>query len=179
MFKNEPVRWNTLNAVYISNDRTGDKMVIVPELGATLLELVLAGKTLIKVDEQFPDNYLFQSAILSPFPNKIRSGVYHFSGKKYELEKNDSSRKNAAHGLVYNKPFDVEFMNCSSKYAEIGLGYTYDHDDNGYPFKYHLSVSYLLKSDSSLTIIFQVTNLSDRIIPYGMGLHPYFQLDVL
>lgn len=100
MFESSFLKWNDLDVICLLNDQTGDKMMIVPGFGATLLELVLSEKTIIKVGEQFPESYRFESAILSPFPNKIRDGVYHFAGGKYELEKNDAIKKNAAHGLL-------------------------------------------------------------------------------
>jgi aldose 1-epimerase len=150
-------------------------MVICPEYGATILELVVAGETLIKVDDHFPENYQFQSAILSPFPNKIRNGIYDFEGKDYQLTTNDAAMKNAAHGLIYNKKFTVESLNCDADNAEIRLCYIYDNEDIGYPFKIKLIVTFYLQCSSGLTITFRVTNLSNRVIPYGMGFHPYFQ----
>lgn len=176
MFRSYHFQWNNLNAICIANDLSRDKMVICPEYGGSLLELVIGGETLIKVDDHFPEKYRFQSAILSPFPNKIRKGMYTFDGKDYQLKTNDASMKNAAHGLLYNKKFTVESLNCDSENAEISLGYLYDLEDNGYPFKFKLIVTFHLQCTSGITISFQVTNLSDHIIPYGMGFHPYFQL---
>ena len=176
MFRSYQLIWNNLNAVCITNDLSQDRMVICPAYGASLLELVIGGETLILVDDLFPANYRFQSAILAPFPNKIRKGIYSFDGKDYQLSTNDASKKNAAHGLLYNKKFTVESLICDTENGKISLGYIYDNEDMGYPFKFELIVTFHLQWNRGITVSFQVTNLSDQLIPYGLGYHPYFQL---
>lgn len=177
MFISESATWNQLDTLRIYHPEMGHSLWISPKFGATILLLTLSGSTIIQVDDRFPCKYRFQSAILSPFPNKIRGGKYNYGDTSYQLSKNDKKKKHAAHGLFYNRSFQVEHLELGCDTAEIRLSHTYNGEDSGYPFPYKLGVVYRINTKAELKISFETTNQCTRPIPYGLGFHPYFSLN--
>lgn len=169
-------KWGQFDAINFSDCDSQNQMTICPSWGAAMVALNLKGTKVIHTDDQFLTAYRFQSAVLSPFPNKIRRGNYCYKGKEYQLKKNDSLKQHAAHGLIYNRPFKVVSIRTSAHEALIELSYTYQADDPGYPFRFLLAVRYSLHRDRGLSINFTSKNISSSIIPYGIGYHPYFKV---
>ena len=117
----------------------------------------------------------FKSCKLSPFACRINNATYHFGEKDYHVEKfllNGS----ALHGLIYDSPFtDVEqFADESS--AGVTMKFAYAGTDKGYPFHYDCLVAYHLKKDNELTIVTEIINKDEGLIPMQDGWHPYFSL---
>ncbi len=175
MFEQRWVPQNGRQVLWITNPATGTRLAVCPEHGASLLGLDLAGQTVIATPVSFPDDYRFEGAVLSPFPNKIRDGRYAFDGREFALPKNAFQGKHAAHGLLYNQKFGWEDSQLLPERAAVTLGHTYSGEQPGYPFRYHLSVCYVLE-DAALRVTFTTTNLADCQTPYGLGFHPYFTL---
>src|ERR1700722_20162885 len=106
----------------------------------------------------------FKGPKLSPFPCRIREGVYHFEGKTHHFNRlfGDGS---AIHGLIYDKPFSVVEEATNDHTGMVALEYSYKKDDPGYPFDYDCQVRYTLHADSVLEVVTSVTNLDQGVIP--------------
>lgn len=120
---------------------------------------------------RYKDNYA--SAILFPFANRIKDGIYTFENLKYELHCNEADKNNALHGLVYNKTFVCINKVLEADYASVTLQYSSDGKTRGYPFKFNIESTYTL-CESGLVLSIIVKNKDKKTIPFNLGWHPYF-----
>ena len=146
---------------------------IEPNDGARLSRLVLNGQDVIKYPLKEGDTQKgYPSAILFPFPNRIKDGKYTYQGKVYKLKTNDLQSMNAIHGLVAFEPFEKVDLHEN----EVTLKYIYAGENEGYPFPFILKVNYKLSKDS-LSLTATAVNNGHETMPYGFGWHPYFSFD--
>jgi len=149
---------------------------VFPNLGGSIQELTVGGIPLIKeitMDESGLENYRtkYPSAVLFPFPNRIAQGKYSFNGEQFQLSINEPGLNNAIHGLVSNQQFEVDKVDNQS----ISLRYTHD-SSNGFPFAYEFVITYLF-SEMGIKVSFEVINKGAQSFPFGIGWHPYFELE--
>lgn len=141
------------------------------ENGGALSKLVLDDLDIIKYplkENDFQKGY--PSALLFPFPNRVKDGTYNFEGTDYQLGINEKELNNAIHGLVAFQPFKiVEHIENKS----ITIAYQYNGENEGYPFPYTIHVTYKL-SKGKLVMTISATNDGDKTMPCGFGWHPYF-----
>ena len=119
---------------------------------------------------------LFRSAKLSPFVCRLDNAQYTHQGSLKTIRKfklGDS----AIHGLIFDAPFQLQSSHSNADSAGITLAHTDRGEDSGYPFAYHIQISYTLDTHGKLRIRSQVRNLSDSPIPIADGWHPYFAVD--
>lgn len=148
---------------------------VFPNLGGSIQELTLNNVNLIKeiaMDDGGLEHYqtYYPSAVLFPFPNRIADGKYSFEEEQFQLPINESNFKNAIHGLVTDKHFVVqEIDHCS-----ISLQFTH-RTSHGFPFPFEFVIRYVF-TETELNLKYEVTNSGQKIFPFGMGWHPYFEL---
>lgn len=143
------------------------RIIIDPNKGAAIDELVLNGVQIIEVQE----GVHYQSSLLFPFPNRLKGGRFEHNGQIFEFPLNDFGRPNALHGFLADKLFDVQQI-------EGGLRCTFDYnaDESYYPFPFTLSIDYLL-FEEELKMAVHITNRGANSMPCGFGWHPYFKVN--
>jgi len=110
-----------------------------------------------------PEFWGRHSPILFPFVGRLKDDKYEFEGKSYHVTQ---------HGFARDNEFEVleqtdTFASFSFKYSEK----TFEL----YPFKFELVISYELTSDG-IKVFWQVKNLDEQTIYFGIGGHPAFNL---
>ena len=90
-------------------------MEILPDHGGTLnvLKFDIGGKWISTIHgyesrsevPKFPGS---RSAILFPFPNRLRKGLYRYQGIEYQFPTEEKHKGNSIHGFVRKEPFKVE-----------------------------------------------------------------------
>ncbi|HKI45787.1 MAG TPA: hypothetical protein VKA08_10700 [Balneolales bacterium] len=118
---------------------------------------------------------VFKSAKLSPFPNRIRSGVFTFNDNQYQLFVNFPHEDNSIHGLVYDKAFRIEREEEGEDYAHLTLAYDYKGKQQGFPYVYFIQLDYQLHEKHGLTVTTTIRNTGQESIPIGDGWHPYYK----
>lgn len=113
----------------------------------------------------------YQGDVLAPWPNRIRDGRYIYRNRLYQAPVNEVSRKNALHGLVNNRPWEIDEI----KSHEVKMKTTLLPDDS-YPGQLELSICYTLSS-SGLKIEISAKNIGINAAPYGVSIHPYLVAD--
>jgi aldose 1-epimerase len=161
------------SSLQIQNKNIGLKAVIDLKEGARLKTLTIDNISLINEDKNLPYAETFASAILFPFANRIENGIYNYKNNAYQLACNEGKRNNAMHGLVYNKPFKVKKIKVKKKSILLSLKYKEKKGTAGFPFQYHLMVTYVF-SRKKLKLYLEVQNKSLEIFPFTLGWHPYF-----
>lgn len=127
-------------------------------------------------EEDLLTNAWFKQSILFPYPNRLQDGRYVFEGKSYQLPVNEPATNNQLHGLLFNAPFEVVSAQASGEEAIIKLRHDYDGQEAGYPFPFSFEVVYRYFGHG-LEVSFQVNNTGEGRLPFGIGWHPYFQID--
>ena len=187
-----------LTEYLLEHTETGEFITVIPEFGGILRRLVLRkGRNLfalLKAPES-PQALLadegYASALLYPFPGRIRHGIYTFDGEAYTLPMNEVSHYNALHGLVQGRAFAVASQDVTPTHARLVLRCDYPGDVAGYPFPFALTMTYELgRADSlpvgsdpsgdrmcALRVSYSARNVGQVRCPAAFGWHPYFMLN--
>ena len=171
--------------VRLRHDPTGQFVTINPGFGGMLHQLGLSdGHTVTELldtyhspnalQTTFADTY--RGAKLSPFANMVAGGRYTFGGTAYQLPINWPADGHAIHGFVADKPFDVVSEKSSDTGAELALHYSDAGQTPGFPFPFHLTVTYRLHAETGFSAQTTVENTGETPMPYADGWHPYFRL---
>jgi aldose 1-epimerase len=114
----------------------------------------------------------FRGVKLSPYPNRIKGGVYIFDEVTHQLILNFMPEENSIHGLLYDKHMNVLLQ----RDTKLIFSYLLRADEfKGYPFTYYLRMEYEL-IDRALICKTFIKNIDSRIIPIADGFHPYFKI---
>jgi aldose 1-epimerase len=177
-------KFGNLKEYRLFDKNTNQELVILPERGAMLKSVALKSKdslfTIVNykgTSEELFTSTAYFSAILFPWPSRIRDGKYSFEGNNYQLPINEAKYNAAIHGLVADKTFEVININTDENEASIKLAYTYNGDLPGYPFPFTISVQYTLHINEGLKIEFEIHNIGTTNLPFGLGWHPYFEIE--
>ncbi|MCP4123830.1 MAG: aldose 1-epimerase [Bacteroidetes bacterium] len=183
MFDIQALPFGKFTSYKLINQQSGEYVVIVPEVGANVIEMVLKSKdTLCSVlqgylnDEALDRHNGYRSSRLLPFPNRIRDGNFVFNGESHQLTINRAKEGHAIHGLFYKSNFVVGSTIAGPHDAVLSLHLDYKGNLPGYPFHFRAGIEYKLHEggfESSLRVL----NTGDAPLPFGDGWHPYFKLN--
>jgi aldose 1-epimerase len=168
--------------VTLLNPQTGEKVVILPEIGAALVELeLICENKLVQLihlpgEKTIGENDLYPSALLAPWVNRVRNGNYSFEGRNYQLPINESNLGNAIHGFLARKKFEISEEKCNDELAEVSLIHNYTGDFPGYPFPFIFTLTYSISSKGTFTVNFKCQNTGQTNMPFACGWHPYFKI---
>lgn len=147
----------------------GYSAVLTP-LAAGIRLLQHAGTDLVVPYDAGEVRPYYRGAIVTPWPNRVVDGRYHFGGRDHELALTEPDRRHALHGLFNWTRFDV------AHHDERSL--TWRHESvaqAGYPWSLRVDVAYALDKRGLSTTV-TATNLSDSPAPYGVAAHPYLRV---
>jgi aldose 1-epimerase len=175
-------KFGELTEYVLQESETGNRCVILPELGGIVRQLSLRKDlTLFSVLKTPPtpqslhDDTKSASELLFPFASRIPDGQYTFLGKTYQLHKNETGGRNAIHGLVRKHPFKLEEQNVYPDHASLKLSFQL-HEAEGYPFQVNFFVTYQLYADGRFVVSYNAANIGQEPCPVMFGWHPYFML---
>ena len=113
-----------------------------------------------------PSWWKYCSPILFPIVGKVKNGKYKVDGKVYELPQ---------HGL--GRISEFELVNKATDSVSLKLRYS-DETLKVYPYKFELTVSYVL-TGKSVNVTWRVDNLDDREIIFSIGAHPALRCPIV
>jgi aldose 1-epimerase len=146
----------------------GDYRAVVTELGAGLRELSRSDSPVIfgYQPDELPPGAAGQ--LLTPWPNRVDRGRYHFHGADHQLDLSETGNGNAIHGLTrFAAWVPVRHERDSVVLKHLPHGYA------GYPFCLEINAEYRLTPDAGLHVTISATNRGTQPAPYGFGQHPY------
>ena len=161
------------------NLESGCRFSVVPQYGATVLELIFNGKNILdsyQTPEELQSGAWSKNAILFPFPNRLKDGHYEIGNEKYQFPINDKGTQNALHGLGHQKPFSIKNIELSNSEVKIICSYEDAGENPAYPFPFNCEISFCMKKNNEFEIALFFENKSQQRIPVGLGWHPYFVL---
>ncbi len=155
----------------------GNAFAIVPRFGCCLTDLIFEHQNVVDsypTAAEMKENHWAKSAILVPYPNRLRDGEYQHADKKYSFPKNNAATQNSIHGFAKNAPMQVESIKLTPEKGVLTASWHYDGAVLGFPFPFLLKMSFSLTAKGNFAVEMKVTNLHHAPIPMGLGWHPYF-----
>ena len=145
---------------------------VLPGLGGSLAWLSCQGFDLLRRWDGSDSVRRTASFPLVPYSNRIRQGRFCVQGQAFEVPRNFGDHPHSIHGLGWQRPWQVEHRHAQ------GCLLTLDHDPQGqggedWPFAFHAEQRLKL-DEQGLHLHLSVHNRSDRVMPAGLGWHPYF-----
>lgn len=162
----------------IELSRGGLSLALSPDCGGSIRHFRLhqAGNTIELMRPAPAGGGILDMACfpLVPFSNRIQKGTFNYEGRKIVLAPSPPlPDSHPLHGQGWQNPWRMTASNESG--ATLVYAHSADAKD-GWPWAYEATQVFSL-TDSALTVTLSVTNLDDKKMPCGLGLHPYFPAD--
>lgn len=149
---------------------------IAPQFGGNLCRWVVDGRPVI----DFEPDVLAQrgytgTPVLYPTPSLVRGGMLHVGNRVFRH--NTTTRLPYEHGLVHDLPWQAGEPEETPDGLKLAMWFDFDEGApqfHAFPFPHRFTLSYTVSLDS-IRADWQVENRGGEEIPFGFGLHPYFQ----
>lgn len=143
------------------------RLLLAPERGGSILAFDWQGEALFRpvCGPSILDVACFP---LVPFSNRIAFGRFRANGQDVQLAPNfpGSDHPHTLHGFGWLSPWTIQSYDANVAIVE------HLRSAEDWPWSYHAEQKFELAEDG-LTVTLSVTNLSDGLMPAGLGLHPY------
>lgn len=116
-----------------------------------------------------------KSALLFPFPNRLRDGQYSWFGHQYAFPINSAATHNAIHGFIRDEAFEVVRVELTTENAEITCRFDYRGIIRGTRSRLCSTSRSASPTGTSSTPRFLQTATTVPTTA-GLGWHPYFRL---
>ena len=166
---------------------SGASAAITPSYGFNLFDLRLPARGEVRQVIVAADDFATNPGrpgrngipILFPFPNRIRAGRYSFEGQDYQLFI-EPGKEHAIHGFAIAAPWEVVAAGATEDEGAFLVGRFQISAQAperlaSWPADAILTVRYAL-AGRRLDMTITVENPTDRNLPFGFGIHPYFRL---
>jgi len=147
------------------------ELVLAPEKGGCVSAFRWKGQNVLrpldpsKGADAPPTDYA--AFPLFPFSGRIANGQFSFDNDTYTLTPNFPPEPHAVHGNGWQSAWEVLERSSHS------VHFFYENNDSDWPWNFRAEQGFAI-TQNGLRIDLQLTNLSDRIMPGGIGWHPYF-----
>lgn len=183
MFTLKNIIEDGISAYILADENSKTNIKVLPSCGAILQSFnIVQHDTLINIIDNDINVGVFEASVasagfksckLSPFACRVNKAKYKFADKIYTIKK-FVLNENALHGLLYDAPFSIKNCQADEDKAIITLYHKYRGEDDGYPFCYDCTITYKLEKGNTLTLITEINNKTNGMIPMQDGWHPYF-----
>jgi aldose 1-epimerase len=147
------------------------ELTVLPQRGARLHRLRVHGHDLLRTPDgvqRYDDEPFFWGAfVMAPWCNRLAAQPTQFGGREVDLVANFRDGT-AIHGQVYDRVWSVDGEGAFS----ITAG------GNGWPWPYRVGHRLTMPTERTVRIEQSLTNMSDEVMPGGLGLHPWFRRPV-
>lgn len=150
------------------------ELTLAPELGGAIASFTSAGLPLFRPVAD--PNLIAQPGALAayplvPFSNRVGYGRFVWDGTAYKLAPNFAGEPHTIHGNGWMRAWQVDA--ASAREAKVSLEHFPPADPaTQWPFCYAADQLYRL-DETSLEVTLGITNQDERVMPAGIGLHPY------
>lgn len=143
-----------------------------PELGGAIAYLTRDGRDMLRRAPDGVDDPLATGCFpLVPYANRIARGRFSFAGEAHHLPLNFGDHPHSLHGIGWQSRWTMSMEGNAD--AVMALRHA---GGDGWPWPFRAEQRLTLDEDG-LTVSLLLTNESDRTMPAGLGLHPYFPRD--
>lgn len=146
---------------------------LVPEIGGSLAHFRMNGIELMRPlspADRSAGNVLGVAMFpMVPYANRIAGNEFDFGGKTWQFPANNPPERFNVHGTGWHSAWQAER-------DDNGVLMSLDHVAPDEPYSYHIMQHFSLTSDG-LTVKMRLTNKGPVALPFGFGLHPWFERD--
>lgn len=155
--------------------RAGDLALdLVPETGGSIATFRLGGIDLMRplsASDRASGNVLGVATFpMLPYANRITGNAFAFGGKTYSFPANNAPEKYNVHGTAWQRPWNVGCADASAALLQLEV------IESGEAYAYRATQRFGL-DPSGLTVTLTLTNAGPDAMPFGLGLHPWFERD--
>lgn len=150
--------------------RRGEVTAQIAQVGASLRHVTVGG---VDIVPPYPDDVPTPGAsgvVLTPWPNRIRDGVWNDGGTPRQLAITEPKFRNASHGLLRFTTYEI----VSQQDDAVTLAATIV-PQTGYPYLIETTVRFAL-TDAGIDVAHTLTNRSAGPAPVALGIHPYLTI---
>ncbi len=155
----------------LSDENALSEIEIVPERGGIITRWRIQGQEILYLDEErFRDPDLSVRGgipILFPICGNLPDNTYVYQNKTYSLKQ---------HGFARDLPWQVADQKIDECACLSLILNSNDQTKAVYPFDFQLIFTYTLQGNR-LSLQQRYINLSDEVMPFSSGLHPYFWVE--
>ncbi len=145
----------------------GWDIVIDPENGAGFRKCQFQGHDIFRPFAAGEAPFNHGNFALVPYSNRIAHGKFSYEGKKIQLPLNIEGHAHQLHGFGWQAKWDVTAR------QEDAVFLKYLHEKDAWPWRFEATQHWKISGDT-LSCTLSIKNLSDEMMPAGLGLHPYF-----
>ncbi len=150
----------------------GDLSVTVcPEDGMNMHAIRYKGHTVVEIQEdRRKAGKLYAVPILYPTPNRVRNNQWTLG---------DQTCPAVMHGIARYMQFQTEEVEQTDDYCRITAVCQWDGEQERFAlFPYVSQFRVMIVNDGQeLRFLYEITDLDQKVLPYGLALHPFFSSD--
>jgi aldose 1-epimerase len=149
------------------------KLVVAPQFGARIVSFSHDGRDLLRPATAealaHPKVYEFAGFPLMPYSGPLFGPGFTFGGNSFALDRTVREEPTATHGDAWIG----EFRTAAQDGSRVELFFDHQPEKGTFPFRFRGEVSFEVSQDG-LLIFMKVTSRDHRLMPAGIGYHPYF-----
>ncbi len=104
-----------------------------------------------------------------PFGSRVEFGSFSFDECRVQLPPNNPPETHAIHGEAFQRSWHVVHR------AKSAVILAYEGGGEAWPWRYRAECTVALRGQA-LVLTLRLCNLSESVMPFGLGWHPYFAL---
>ncbi|MFO0992460.1 MAG: hypothetical protein U1E67_11065 [Hyphomicrobiales bacterium] len=166
-------RQPTSTGALVSLEHGAYRLVVAPYFGARIVSFRHRGRDIVRPTPEsaiaHPKVYEFAGFPLMPYSGPLFGPGFTFGGNSYALDRTVREEPTATHGDAWIAPLKI----IAQDESKLDLQYDHEPESGTYPFRFRGEVGFGL-SDEGLLISLKVTSRDHRLMPAGIGYHPYF-----
>ncbi|GLQ81136.1 epimerase [Mesorhizobium huakuii] len=148
------------------------EVALVPRIGGSVSSLRWRGIDLrLSEDDRRAGNVLGVAMFpMTPYANRIAGNAFDFAARRWQVLPNNVPEKFNVHGSGWQHAWDVTGSGPAN--ATLSL----DIAAGAEPYSYRATQAFTV-SDEELSVTMTLTNTGAVAMPFGFGLHPWFDRD--
>ncbi len=149
---------------------------VVPAVGMNVCSLTVDGVELLRQPKALEDlpGTAYGVPVLYPTPNRIRDSRFTFGGRTFSYPANE--RTHFLHGLAHSAAWEADSPTVTAKGAWVTGRLRFEPGSDlhrQFPIAHTITLTVTLQEDG-LRIAYTVENSDERELPFGFGIHPWF-----
>lgn len=147
---------------------------LVPGLGGSVSHFRFAGIDLMRPlsdADRLAGNVLGVAMFpMTPYANRIAGNAFAFGGRTWRFAPNNTAEKYNVHGTGWHRPWTLKLANAAEAVLTLAIKASRE------AYSYWATQRFLL-TEGGLTVAMSLTNAGPVAMPFGFGLHPWFERD--
>ncbi len=147
---------------------------LVPQIGGSLSALHWRGIDLMRRlsdHDREAGNVLGVAMFpMTPYANRIAGNTFEFRAKRWRVQPNNPPDAINVHGSGWKHPWTVTEAGDAQATLSLDIAASLE------PYSYHATQAFML-SEEGLDVTMTLTNTGPVSMPFGFGLHPWFDRD--